>query len=330
MRVKFKEDIIRNAFFKNVKLKINLPWKNIREKLEIPKKTFEDYLNGKSLMPEIVFNKLAGNLAKKDRKLFLINIIKKEENWGRSKGGKVAYAKNKAFFKIGRIKGLKEIKKRRQINEKNNKINPKLTGDLCEFIGAFIGDGFFNCYKNKLYHIEFSGDSKKDLEYYNKKIIPIVKSIIPGIKAHIRFVKGKNAMRIIFYSKKLFFLLKEKFGFSPGKKVYTVTIPKVIFNHNKKFTNSTIRGIFDTDGGIFLDKRKEYKKPYPRIIFATRSTNLFNQLVKYLKQIFKIYMGQTNRCLYFIEIYGHKQLNKWMDNIGFSNPRHLNKIASVA
>ena len=71
----------------------------------------------------------------------------------------------------------------------------KLTEDLCEVIGAFIGDGFFNCYNNRTYQIEFSGDSRYDLEYYQQKIIPSFKAIAPGLNPHILKVKNKNSIK---------------------------------------------------------------------------------------------------------------------------------------
>ena len=52
--------------------------------------------------------------------------------------------------------------------------NLKLSNELCEVIGAFIGDGCFNSY-SKHYSTIFVGDSNKDLDYYSKKIIPTLK-----------------------------------------------------------------------------------------------------------------------------------------------------------
>ena len=94
-------------------------------------------------------------------------------------------------------------------------------------------------------------------------------------------------------------------------------------------------GIFDTDEGIYLDKRKAYRFVYPRIIFSIVSKDLYHQISLYLSKYFKIYTvirkPKGNReQVYIIEIYSKKQLIKWMSLIGFSNKRHLNRIASVA
>ena len=92
--------------------------------------------------------------------------------------------------------------------------------------------------------------------------------------------------------------------------------------------NATIRGIFDTDGCVFLDKRKAYKKPYPRVTLQSASIDLINQLEDYLSKDFNLYVNKSNRDGYrnYIEIYGHKQLERFLKQIGFSNKRHLNRL----
>ena len=97
--------------------------------------------------------------------------------------------------------------------------------------------------------------------------------------------------------------------------------------------DATVRGIFDTDGCVFLDKRDPYKKPYPRITLQLSSQKLINQLENHLSRNFKLYVNRNNRDGYrnYIEIYGHGQLEMFLKQIGFSNKRHLSKInASVA
>ena len=116
------------------------------------------------------------------------------------KNVKKAYLINIKKFDEGRKKGIHSIKLSRRKHTKYLFSDFELTPEICEFVGAFIGDGFFNCYKNKLYHIEFAGDSRYDLDYYKKVIIPSIKSIVPNIKPHIYKVKSRNSIRIIFYS----------------------------------------------------------------------------------------------------------------------------------
>lgn len=330
MRIKFLDPSERGLFFSEVKQNIKSSWKSLREKFWIPKATFEKYKSGELLIPEKIFLKLLKKIEKPKKEFFLKRILKKEDNWGAFIGGKKAYQKNKLFFKIGRKKGLQKILKGRR-NKKHYKINYPITKEVCEFIGAFIGDGFLNKYKNNLHHIEFSGHSEKDFKYYQETIIPKIRTVIPDLKPIIRKVNNKNAIRVIFYSKHLFDLLTRRFFLPKGKKSHIITIPKEIMDSEDSLINSTIRGIFDTDGWIMYDRRKSYKHPYPRIGLQTVSKKLYEQVKEYLKKDFKVYTSYiSKKKAYSVEIYGENQLKKWMSSIGFSNPKHLVKIAPMA
>ena len=81
---------------------------------------------------------------------------------------------------------------------------------------------------------------------------------------------------------------------------------------------------------VFLDKRKAYANPYPRITISIASKPLFEQLSEILAKHFSLYcLEKKNRKIYTIEIYGHKQIKKWMKLISFSNQRHLRKVPLV-
>jgi intein/homing endonuclease len=118
-----------------------------------------------------------------------------------------------------------------------------------------------------------------------------------------------------------------KIGFNKGKKAHDVRIPQIIVS-DSEFMKYTVRGIFDTDGCLFFDKRKGYKSYYPRITIQVTSEELIDQLKEYLSKSFSLYINKTNRdcCRNTLEIYGHEQLERFLKDIGFSNKRHLDKI----
>jgi len=212
----------------------------------------------------------------------------------------------------------------------NQKI--RLSNDLCEFIGAYIGDGSASKYNTKYgmrYHIQFSGHSKNDWGYYQNTIIPIAKKLF-NIKPYVRTVGNSNILRVNFYSKQLMQLLNERFNMPIGKKSHTVTIPEEILNSNEEYILSTIRGIFDTDGCVFIDKRKIYLNPYPRITLQMVSKPLYFQLKEILERYFNLYARiNEKRQNTYIEVYGFIQIDKWMKLIGFSNVRHLSKLSCL-
>ncbi len=329
MRVKICGSKIRDLFFESLKNSLDISWKELRYKFSIPKSTFDHYRSGRSLLPENLFNQFADLISESEKVNLFSNIEKFPDNFGQVIGGKSAYKINFEKFKEGR-----EIGARSLIHKSKQDIvfSLDLTTNICEVIGAFIGDGCFNLYNNKVYHIEFAGDVRYDLPYYQNIIVPAIQKIIPNISPHFYKGSGKeNAQRIVFYSKNFFLFLKNFVGFTPGNKTFTVKIPSIVYAAGDECLRATIRGIFDTDGGVFLDKRSQYKSPYPRIVFQTVSRPLYDQLFTYLSDKFKLYNSfNSKRQVYIIEIYGINQVKRWMNLIGFSNKRHLDRLASVA
>ena len=217
---------------------------------------------------------------------------------------------------------------------KNNSKNIKLNKEICEFIGAFIGDGYLGNYgkRKNQFLIGLAGHVKLDEHYFKNHLIPIIKRHFPFTNPKLRYREDEHTIMLRIYSKELFRFFKN-LGFNEGKKSANVVIPdKIIKSDN--LIKATIRGIFDTDGCIFFDKRKLYKKPYPRISLQSVSLNLIKQLQEYLSKDFDLYVSKNNIKGYreCIEVYGHKQLERFLKKIGFSNRKHLNKIqnASVA
>ena len=139
-------------------------------------------------------------------------------------------------------------------------------------------------------------------------------------------------MSLVFYDKKIFNCLTNRFGFVAGNKTFTVKIPNEILAAEEKLVFATIRGIFDTDGCVFIDKRKIYHKPYGRIILKTASKPLYEQVDMFIQKHFSVYSAikeWNGNPIYEITIYGNKQIKKWMQLIGFSNERHLCKIRKL-
>ena len=210
------------------------------------------------------------------------------------------------------------------MNTFNHKI--KLSKELCELIGAYIGDGCLSNHNHgRTYDLQFSGHINLDYNYYKNLIAPIIKKLFNKEVSFIK-IRNKKAFRMRCYSKEIGSFFMNRFNFILGKKTYIIKIPDEIMNSNKNYIYATVRGIFDTDGCIFFDKRKIYRKPYPRITLQITSKNLQEQLKKILSVEFKIFTTINKRGVYCLEIYGYEQINKWMKIIGFSNEKHLNRL----
>ncbi len=199
----------------------------------------------------------------------------------------------------------------------------ELNENLSELIGAIIGDG--NIYNKRPSFVEICGHPYLDKYYLSKYLSSIISNEINYIPKQF-FHAGSFRIRI--NNKKLVNWLLT-LGIPAGKeKCRTVKIPERIFK-SKNLLKKCIRGIFDTDGFIYWDKRRMYKQPYPRLGMTTCSENLFEQLVKGLKNFGfeNFYIRKDLRSgANNLEFYGIEQLNKWKSLIGTSNPKHKDKL----
>ena len=326
VRIYFKDKNIRNKFFKDFIRCSNLKtWKELRNKFNIPRTNLENYKNGKLTIPKNVYDNFNLFLPKKLMKYYSFKINSKEDKWGAIKGGKNNYIKNKPIYDMGRKKAWGVTRKKYNIEKIN--INIPITSEFCEVLGAFIGDGSLNIYQNNKYFVQFTGDSRYDLDYYKNRIIPLVKSLI-NRNPYIRI--KENSMWVTFYSKYLLKILTDRFSMPKGKKVYTVKIPNEILKDKTKLI-FTLRGIFDTDGCVFFVKRKIYKKPYIRIALQLANRDLIEQVSNRLTflniphtKYDKISVGSFGA--YTIQINGMDNVKKYCKIIGFSNQRHLKKL----
>jgi intein/homing endonuclease len=204
----------------------------------------------------------------------------------------------------------------------------ELNEEICEFIGAFIGDGYMGNYgkRKNQFVIGFAGDQILDEDYLKNFMIPLLLRNFPGLNPHLYYRKDENTLMLRIYSKNLFKIM-ESFGFSGGSKTFTVKIPRSIIKSNKIFIKATLRGIFDTDGSIYFDKRPIYKKHYPRIELHLHNPNLIKSVNLLLKQFnIKVNMNQKFSR---IQINGPKNIRNFVHQIGFSNERHLSKLRKI-
>ena len=328
-RIGFTDDSSRGKFFAEAKEAAGLKtWKEFSEILGLCKSVFQRYFYGLLLLPQDLFEKLLSSLPAERQDFFSGKVFKKAKNWGAAKGGRVLFEKYPEEFKKRRENGLKKLK---ELGIAGGKIkseidkNIPLSEELCEFVGAFIGDGFLGGMKT----VGISGNSDLDKEYLGFQMKNI--NLLFGLEGKIFKRTNSKSVELRFNSKRFCEFMIDRFGFPKGVKTYTVKIPEEILNSEEKFVFAAIRGIFDTDGCVFLDRRKIYKKPYPRISLQIVSKNLAEQLFVVLSRTFSVYKGfNASRQSHYIEVYGIEQLQKWMRLIGFSNERNLRKVREAS
>ncbi len=155
----------------------------------------------------------------------------------------------------------------------------KINAELAELIGAHIGDGSMGFYQGHPV-ISFFGHPVEDKEY----VISILKLYEKyfGIKANLRQWSGVIGFQ--FFSKDVFNFFKS-LDIPIGKK-HNAEIPSIIMKSNKKILASFVRGIFDTDGTIYFERKNG--KYYPRIQLKITAKSVAMQILEILNTNFEI------------------------------------------
>ncbi len=121
---------------------------------------------------------------------------------------------------------------------------------------------------------------------------------------------------------------KLRLGLPSGNKKQIIKFPEEL----ESFDTHLLRGLADTDFTVnFRDLDKDGKKEHPRICASFANKNFVTEISKILDKFGFNYHkrelfthGKYNE--YRIELEGKYNFNLWMEKIGFSNPKHINKI----
>ena len=237
--------------------------------------------------------------------------------------------KNPLFCKMD----LSQINYTWQEKKKGLVLPKKMTSGLAYLCGVIAGDGSINYRdKNKEYSVECAGNSKDEIEFYEKVVNPLFKNLF-GFSPKLNYYSLGSTYGFRIYSKSLFYYFVNVIGLPYGKKYSKLKIPACIINNNV-FLINFIRGLMDTDGCITFKK----KNKYPTLVLASASYIFVKEISLILKgwdfyfyevYNYKVYDARFKNgfsIINRIEINGKNNLKKWMKIIGFSNPKHIRKI----
>lgn len=256
--------------------------------------------------------------------------------WNKNPIEKICFNCNKVFY----IPKNRNESKRGKFCSMDCKRNYKyklaenfiLDEKLSELIGVIIGDGCINKNHNrKDYRIQISGNKIEDKDYIEFFLPHLIDNCL---KIKPKPYLGKNGAYILQFQYEPFRIFLKNLGISPNK-TKTIRIPQII-KSNERLLASCIRGIADTDFTlIFTKRKKEGFHYYPRICAQFASKYLVKDLEEGLRDL-----GFTLNTKYnyerkdkrgfttttnFINLDGHINLKRWMNLIGFSNPRILTR-----
>jgi hypothetical protein len=202
-----------------------------------------------------------------------------------------------------------------------------MSKDLALFYGILAGDGCLSRSGGK-YFISVCGNLKDDKIFHKNTILPLINRLRSKETKYKEFPKY-NKIEFNFSDKTLFTRLSE-LGFPVGKKINkNLVLPKSL----EPFVTQFIAGVMATDGSICFRSGK-YRTPYPIISVKTKSKTLMDQLFRYLSHLglnpkLREVKHKGFTCgEYEIAIYGHENVRKFQNLVGFINPKHEKKYLS--
>jgi hypothetical protein len=304
-------------------LKIKYDSKSLNElskKINIPKETLNSwfYIKDRTLPDQIIPKDLLKKIKVEKRK---------ENNWWRSKGGRVSYLNTINKYGVEEIKrrqslgGKRGAKTKERIEKENFFIDIKDPLFL-EFYGALLGDGWIskNNGKNK-WILGVCGNLSLDKEF----ILNIQRNIkkLFNREGYLSERPKNNVIQFVFGHRILFKFITEELNFPIGKKK-NLRLDKKIINLGESSLSHVLRGIFDTDGSFFLGRNRKGVPYYPIISIHMNSPILIKQIGEILsKREFRVNYSDHGTM---IRLNGKEHLLKWMNEIGSSNKKHLDKI----
>lgn len=222
---------------------------------------------------------------------------------GRRRGGLNSirtHTKNKTEFKV-----LKSI------------IIPGHSARLAELLGILMGDGHVGFY-------QISVVTNSDTDYQHALFVKVLIEDLFKIQVHLSNRRDKKACEIIVSSKAMsnFFVGQ---GIPQGNKITLgVRIPNWILK-KPLYRKAFIRGLFDTDGCVYLDTHRYRQKVYENLgmAFANQSVPLLS-FFKETLEFFGLHPTQKTKFRVFLR--RKEEIQRYFNLIGSSNEKHLKKV----
>lgn len=192
--------------------------------------------------------------------------------------------------------------------------------ELAEFVGILLGDGGITPSQ-----ITVTLNSEKDNEY-SKYVTDLGKSLF-GDEPKV-FLRKNEKTLVLYYNGASLVRYLLTIGLLTGNKIrQQVAVPGWV-NTSMEYRKKCLRGLMDTDGGVFQHKYtvkgKEYK--YKKLAFTNKSLPLLEFVRVTLKD-----MGFNPKVIDKVEnkkvwLYNMQEVERYLVTVGTSNHRllHLN------
>lgn len=222
---------------------------------------------------------------------------------GRRRGGLNSirtHVKNKTGFKV-----LKSI------------TIPGHSAHLAELIGILMGDGHVGLYQTSVV-------TNSDTDYQHALFVKALIEKLFKIQVQLSNRRNEKACEIIISSKSVshFFVGQ---GIPQGNKIILgVSIPNWI-QKKPLYRKAFIRGLFDTDGCVYLDIHRYRREVYKNLGMAFANQSI--PLLSFFKETLEFFgLHPTQKTKFRVFLRRREDIRRYFALIGSSNEKHLKKV----
>lgn len=210
-------------------------------------------------------------------------------------------------------KGATGFKKLRKITFPSNSTS------LAELLGILAGDGYVGNYQTTM-----TTNSKTDLEHvlHTKSLF----AKLFDIPVSISYRQGKKACVVVVSSKEISRFLVKK-GLVQGHKIRGNLGMPTWIRLKESYRIAFTRGLFDTDGCVYVDKHKIRGREYKNMgmAFTNRSLPL---LVSFKRTLEEAGLSPTQKTKFTVFLRREADIERYFSVFGSSNPKHARKVES--
>lgn len=324
-RLKIDPSLLRNSLLE-VKSSNDFTWDQLAKSINVSERTIRDWADGKFTIPQ----DKALQLERKFRIKILAEAKTLDAYWYIKKGArKGALARLKLYGVPGnretRMKGGLISQQKRKANPgryrllgcnvRKRSITLKYSARLAELCGIILGDGGITDYQVR---VTLNKNTDADYSFFVTQLFQKVFKEKPSVNDH------ENVLNVTLSSISYVEAL-EKIGIYRGNKVKRQASIPVWILVNRNFSRACLRGLMDTDGGVYYHHHTTHGKKY--VHFGLTFTNKSGPLVTGVKTIlqslgFKPKIVKNERMY----IYDFGEIQKYFKIIGSSNKKHTERL----
>src|SRR3989338_3596518 len=180
-------------------------------------------------------------------------------------------------------------------------------GKLAELLGVISGDGCLSR-SGKKYLLYICGHKSDDLWFYENVVVKLISEVLSK-EVKINFKKGENTLFVRFSDKKIFNYL-HSIGVPVGLKYSSLRVPQ--FVRVNRLGSYFIRGLFATDGCVFISKQHRKIPYYPRLEISSKSRIFLLEISNILNGLgLKGSLSIKGKASYRLELPGFSNLQRW-------------------